>query len=598
MLILRYCFLSVLLFTGSQILAQNNIAEKHLDSANYYLQTNSDSSMYYARLALNTIKGNEDIRLRSLVIIAELLNNQNYYDSALIFNQKVISDIENRDTISQNTAQILSTAYNNIAEIHTDLKSLDEATLYNKKSFEITRQYQLNTRKINCLITKGKIAYMQDSSQRARIYWHQGLNLADSLKNLDLSGRLLNNLGSLYYHEQKHDLCINYYKKAYNIQEKLQNEIEQVRTANNIGMVYYMKKDFNKAIVYLNQAQKLGEKNNMLNSQAMSYYYLIQTNMYLNKPEKSAEYFTRFEETLDEIYNTDKQKSINELEIKYQVANKNKEIELLEKQKIIDKLMFEKKLSYKNKLIGAGIFFVAVILLIIWFWFQNYKKGQTINRQKLMFQKLETEQKMLRSQMNPHFIFNSLSSIQSFITANNSVDAEKYLTRFSRLLRGILENSRLDFISLDKEIEMLDLYLNLEQMRFDKEFNYSITVDENCETDYVMLPPMLIQPFVENAIIHGLKSVPNGTISIAFQENDDILICTIDDNGIGRSAAAKNGKAKEHQSLATKITEERLATLSQKVNKPAYFNIIDKLNPDTQKPEGTKVILNIPLAEI
>ena len=197
--------------------------------------------------------------------------------------------------------------------------------------------------------------------------------------------------------------------------------------------------------------------------------------------------------------------------------------------------------------------------------------------------------------MNPHFIYNSLNSIQSFISSEKSYEAEKYLAQFARLMRGILENSRNNLITLDKEIETLELYLKIEQLRFENRFTYKISIDENIETDFIAIPPMLIQPFIENSIIHGFNGIGNGKIDISFTENDDSLMCEVDDNGIGRNASENLNK--KHKSLAGEITKERLDVLSKEYHKEAFFKIIDKTEESTNKALGTKIIIQIPIIE-
>ena len=206
---------------------------------------------------------------------------------------------------------------------------------------------------------------------------------------------------------------------------------------------------------------------------------------------------------------------------------------------------------------------------------------------------------MLRSQMNPHFIFNSLNSINSFIGDNNTAEAQLYLTKFARLMRLILENSRKTMVSLEDEVSALRLNLELEQLRFEGNFDFEINISETLDSEDVYLSPMLIQPFVENSIKHGLrKNEQGGLISLNFTPKDGLLFCEIVDNGIGREAAANVGLRKDasHVSLGTQVTNERLEMLKNDSGKDAGFEIID-LFDDEQKAIGTKVIIRIPYEE-
>lgn len=212
---------------------------------------------------------------------------------------------------------------------------------------------------------------------------------------------------------------------------------------------------------------------------------------------------------------------------------------------------------------------------------------------------LELEQKALRLQMNPHFIFNALNSIQSLIGTGKEKEARYYLAKFSRLMRQILDNSRKSVITLEEEINTLENYLLVEQFCTNNRFEYSISVNEKLEADFIEIPPMLVQPFVENAIKHGMKgrdSENKGLISIQFEEVKHCLICTILDDGIGREKASqlkKESMETYHESASLKVTEERLEQLS---NGHEHGSIhIDDLKDADGNARGTRIVLRIPI---
>ena len=206
-------------------------------------------------------------------------------------------------------------------------------------------------------------------------------------------------------------------------------------------------------------------------------------------------------------------------------------------------------------------------------------------------------QKVLRSQMNPHFIFNSLNAIQSYVLKNDSAHAVKYLNSFARLIRMILESSRYDYISLDKEVNILRYYLELQQLRFGDKFSYSLDVDENIETEMILIPAMLAQPFIENAIEHGLQHVEtDGLVKISFVKATDSIIFKVSDNGIGREKSKLINKQKldDRESLSTTLFKERLLTLNRYSGQKITYNIID-LKDDAGNAKGTLVIINLPI---
>ncbi len=220
------------------------------------------------------------------------------------------------------------------------------------------------------------------------------------------------------------------------------------------------------------------------------------------------------------------------------------------------------------------------------------------SRQKLKRIIIRYEQQMLLSQMNPHFVFNSLTAIQSFIFRNEPHQASKYLASFAKLTRLILENSRTDYCSIEREITTLKPYLELQKLRFENRFDYEITISKEIDASTMLIPPMLAQPFIENAIEHGLNGIDwPGKIEIRYLlKSPRELIVEVDDNGIGISKArelqVKNGK--QHKSLATDITMERIKSLKKLGNRLIRLKITDKkdLNANT---EGTLVQIQIPL---
>ncbi|MFN0030806.1 MAG: sensor histidine kinase [Flavobacteriales bacterium] len=207
----------------------------------------------------------------------------------------------------------------------------------------------------------------------------------------------------------------------------------------------------------------------------------------------------------------------------------------------------------------------------------------------------ELEMRALRTQMNPHFIFNCINSIQHFILSNEKMIAQKHLSRFAKLIRNVLENSKQDWIPLQTELETLELYIEMEALRFENKFTYTIHTDSTVDKVSTLVPPMLIQPFAENAILHGLLPLktPEGTLHISIAKNNGHLKCVVTDNGIGRTQAALlNNKKKEgRKSYGINITSERLALLS---NKDTRVDIADIHHADGS-PAGTCVTFFIPL---
>ena len=200
------------------------------------------------------------------------------------------------------------------------------------------------------------------------------------------------------------------------------------------------------------------------------------------------------------------------------------------------------------------------------------------------------EQKAIRAQLNPHFFFNALNSINRFILDNDQQNASRFLQNFSGLMRKTLENSEEMFITIEDEIGFLRDYLSLEQLRFKNAFQFEFIVDEEIEEDFVKIPTMLLQPYVENCIKHGVAGLENGEIVIRFTlVNQDRILCVVEDNGRGRSSSENKG----HQSMGTRLLKERMKSLKEQFNLDFAVKVIDLKNSD-KLACGTRVEVELP----
>ena len=287
-------------------------------------------------------------------------------------------------------------------------------------------------------------------------------------------------------------------------------------------------------------------------------------------------------------------------------------------QALISLYTHEYKLNGLLTLMYSDTFFLGIWNLI-YFSYHYVQKSQQEQIERIRFEselkiqqlendktKIEFQRNLadisltaLRSQMNPHFIFNCLNSIKLYTTQNNTVAASDYLTKFSKLIRLVLDNSGKEKILLSSELYMLQLYIEMEAMRFKEKLQYNIHLEKNVEAYYTELPPLLIQPYVENAIWHGLMpKEEGGKIDIAVSVNDDesLLIINVIDNGIGRikSAAIKSKTTATHTSYGMKATSERIALINKAYKTGAAVQI-DDLADENGNAAGTKVIIQIPV---
>ena len=279
--------------------------------------------------------------------------------------------------------------------------------------------------------------------------------------------------------------------------------------------------------------------------------------------------------------------ALTDLQMQYDTYKKQELINSLQKEGKIRSLELQAALRNKTLVITISCILLlsaAVILYIL------HLRSKTAMQQM----KAELEMKALRSQMNPHFIFNSLNSVQKYIWENKQEDASEYLTKFARLIRLVLENSLHSSVTLSEELHALRLYIEMEHRRNNQKFDYSITTAEHIDAAHTWVPPLLFQPYVENAIWHGLSPKDeHGQLSVRIEKTGHNLTCIIDDNGIGRKQAATLKKPGSAGSLAMNISSQRIAWLQKKTGSAAAVHITDK--QDGARADGTTVTITLPL---
>ena len=315
-----------------------------------------------------------------------------------------------------------------------------------------------------------------------------------------------------------------------------------------------------------------------------AYRLLIKIHQTHSRYKKAFEVNQSYAKIQDSIVGYQKRKEILDLQYKYQTKQKDNQILLLSQENELQSFRIHQN---RFVLLAVGIIIVLVILVLLLILRQSKIRSQE--------QVTEFKQKLLRSQMNPHFIFNSLTSIQNFIITHDEIKASVYLSRFSDLVRSILNNSMVEQITLEEEIATIENYLELQKVRFADKFDYSIEVDETMNPENIFIPPMLAQPFIENSIEHGFKNKKTkGSILIRFKIDKNKILYEVEDNGIGRQKAREilHKLDKNHKSLATAITMERIKVLNKKLKNKISMNIEDLKNIEG-KAIGTKVVFEI-----
>ncbi|MBS1947364.1 MAG: histidine kinase [Bacteroidetes bacterium] len=405
--------------------------------------------------------------------------------------------------------------------------------------------------------------------------------------------------------------------KSIKIVEQNNNKAELMRLLLDMARAYAGKKNFSKAFFYGKQVLQQASVIKAKQYQRDGYYIMFSIYDKLRQTDSAYFYFKKYNQMKDSVALDVFSKKLSIHQAAVENEKRKAQIDALNKEKLISQQQLQisrQQLSneaFKKNMLLFGILVLMIFGFIIFRNISLKRKNETTKRRiiekELAVQKLESEKttielqqratqleiQALRSQMNPHFIFNCLNSINKFTIANEPEKASDYLTKFAKLIRMVLQQSGKQFVPLGDELDCLCLYMDLEKIRFDVPFSYHINC-HNIDTSVVMVPNLIMQPFVENAIWHGLqpKKDGEGKIDICLKQQNELLLCTIKDNGAGRANVKKNSETKS--SLGIQLTQDRLQLMNMKGDKEAQIMIRDLVN-ETGKNEGTCVEIRMPL---
>lgn len=371
-------------------------------------------------------------------------------------------------------------------------------------------------------------------------------------------------LTNFYVDNKNFDKAIEVKKKVLKedfVKDDSQKKVEQIQ---ELADIYIKKNDTKNAIEALKNAYGIAlEKGHTLEAQKsvkrLDSLYNVSDNT-----DASVKLYRDFLGKLPDLVSKDRSLIDNKV-----LEDTEQRISQLEKERELKDELIRKKNVFNYSLIGALVLLLGLVGFIFW----TLKKVQIKNK-KIALQSL-------RREMNPHFIFNSLNSVNQFIATNNELEANQYLTKFSKLMRGVMENSAEDFIPFQQELDLLQNYLALEKTRFADKFEYEVHVDENLNLQSLQIPGMLVQPFLENAIWHGLRyRKEKGFLNVSFEKSNQYLRITIEDNGIGigESKKLKTEHQKAREGRGMKNTIERIALLNDLYKQDIHCKVTDKKN--------------------
>jgi tetratricopeptide (TPR) repeat protein len=566
-----------------------NLGNANLYFGNYSIALdNFTKSQIVFENELNISTPNSKIDLqnnlaRSYGSIGKVFTEQSNYAKALQYNFKALKLFE-----ATKNDEKLARVYNNIGVIYKSQDELFKASIYFEKCLKIqekTPNDLLGTYTSNI----GLVYFNQKNYPKALEYFNKAKLYFDKYPNTQSLAQLYYNYGLYYKEISQNEKAISYTNKALELFSKVSYKFGIADAYANLGAIYFEQKKYEEAFMCINKGLMIAKELHVLDKVQAFEKDLSEIYEKQNNISEALKHYKLYSNAKDSIVNRETVENSLRTELNYEFDRK----EMLQKQAQIKRDIVFAEQSKSNK--WKIVFSVLLALLASGIAFLIYNRTQL--RQKLTLEKELAiyEQKALHLQMNPHFIFNCLGSISSFIVQNSTDAAIKYLAKFSKLMRLTLEYSKETLIPIDKEIESLQNYLELEQLRFNNTFEFKINKCKEIEDD-VALPPLLLQPFVENAIIHGMNpKLKNGTIAVDFVIKDESLVCTIIDNGVGinKSKALKASLVSMHKSMALDITQKRLQMMETTTSKQSRVTI-EEIN---KKGEvlGTKVVMHLPL---
>jgi len=381
-------------------------------------------------------------------------------------------------------------------------------------------------------------------------------------------------------------LASNQVSKAIEINKDLLTEVRktnnpkaEVKQLQNLSATYLEANKQKEALSVLQEAYNIAVNNGQTLNAKNSLESLVEQYKKNKQTQKALEAYADFLGKLENMVKRDS----TLIDDKFFQVQEEKIVQL-EKERALKDELISKQNKFNYVLIGVIILILIFFALIAKALYSIKKKNKRIALQSL------------RREMNPHFIFNSLNSVNQFIAQNNELEANKYLSSYSKLMRNIMENSNKDFIPLSTEIEQMKEYLDLEHMRFHDKFTYHINVDESIDTDSVLIPNMIIQPQLENAIWHGLRYKDGiGILTLAFRPENNKLSVIIEDDGIGiqKSQELKTQHQRKHNSRGLNNTHERIELLNSLYDIQISIDIKEKKEPES----GVIVILELPIID-
>ncbi len=570
-------------YFDGQAYALNELGRKYRNTTQYAKAITLHKEALEIANAANSL----EFKVSSLNNLALVYRRTSSIRTAMDYNQKALELAETVDNPSTSLKRSINISHNSIGNLYKKLKQYDRAIKQFEKSLYL--ESELNN-VLGQAINYQNIGYCKEELgdlEGAFEDYNTSLALNEQINNE--MGLIIchNSIAQIYIKQGKPHKALHLLKPTLDIAKKRGDGYLTAPLLVNLGWAKSLLEENREAEKNMLLGLKLSEESNLPLSAAHASHLLSKLYQKQRKFEKALQYNLKSEQIEEEIQNESTLRYVNDIIFRYDSQKQVNRIEVLAKENENVTLALRKN---RTILLIAGL----ALALLAGIFYILYRQFQLKNEKKV----LTLEQSMLRSQMNPHFLFNSLNSIKLYIINNEQKNAVHYLNKFSKLVRKILEASSLREIPLAEELETAELYMNIENIRFSNEIDFQINISDEIDPHVVKIPSLILQPFLENALWHGLSSkTGEKKIQVDVRKADDrgYIDIIITDNGIGRAASEriKLGKVLKRKSVGIDITKDRLLNFSRDFQNSFNLEIIDLFKGDGGA-NGTKILLHIP----
>lgn len=550
----------------------------YIGLANANVGNYADAIVYFKKaLRISEETNNSKQKSNSLISLGNVYSHQGNYPLALEHHNKALKIAKN-DKNDKN----ISDALMSIGNVYIRLENYDKAIEFHGKALKIAKNNN-NKNSASILNNLGEIYMSKKNYNKAHELFEEALTKFSVKGNV---GICLNNIATIHLEQKEYDTALQKFEKAKEICLEVENQRGLCDSYLGIAKIYFNQKKYDKALIYATKSKDLSIKLELIDIQRNGQQLLSKIYEKIGQYKNAFTSHQQFKTLNDSLFNKKNIERIAQLEYeyKYKQALDSANIRELQLTKTVRAKSEDLEKTQRNYLWAIiGVLVISMLLGSVIF-YQKLKNAKTKTQNAVI------EQKLLRSQMTPHFIFNSLSVLQGMILNKEDKKSVSYLSKFSKLLRITLENSRDKTVLLSQELRAVQNYLTLQNLENDV-YQSTLLVEETIDITMFEVPPMLIQPFVENAIEHAFTDTNDDKkIDIRLKYIDKKLICTIADNGIGYMPQKKKNNGYK-KSLSTAITSERLKILSKDFKMDGSVTIEDR---EKYNAQGTIVTLVIP----